>query len=147
VIGLAEAVIMMGGLIGAVVAPWIRERATIRQAVLLITVSGSLMMLVAAAVIPSPFVAIPLALPLIVSPATNAALFSLVLRRTPPAAHGRINNGLLQVATALAALAPFASGLVVERASAGWAMLLFAVALAVVVPIALVVRWPDEERG
>lgn len=147
VIGVAEAVIMVGGLIGAVVAPWIRERVTIRQAVLLITVSGSLMMLVAAAVIPSPYVAIPLALPFIVSPATNAALFAVVLRRTPPATHGRVNNGLLQVATALAALAPFASGLVVERASAAWAMLLFAVAIAVVVPVALVVPWPDEASG
>jgi hypothetical protein len=147
VIGLAEAVIMVGGLIGAVVAPWIRERVTIKQAVLLLTVSGSLMMLVAAAVIPSPLVGIPLALPLILSPATNAALFSLMLRRTPPATHGRVNNGLLQVATALAALAPLASGLVVERASAGWAMLLFAVAAAVVVPFALVVPWPEEKTG
>jgi MFS family permease len=147
VIGIAEAVIMVGGLIGAVVAPWVRERVTIKQAVLLLTVSGSLMMLVAAAVIPSPLVGIPLALPLIVSPATNAALFSVVLRRTPPATHGRVNNGLLQVATALAALAPFASGLVVERASAAWAMVLFAVSAAVVVPFALVVPWSDEESG
>lgn len=147
VIGVAEAVIMVGGLVGAVVAPWIRGRVTLRQAMLLISVSGSSMMLLAAALIPSPFVAIPLALPLIASPAANAALFSLMLRRTPPATHGRVNNGLLQVATGLAALAPFASGLVVERASAGWAMLLFAIALAVVVPIALVVRWPDEKSG
>ena len=151
VIGVAEAVIMVGGLIGAVVAPWIRERVTIRQAVLLITVSGSVMMLVAAAVIPSPLVAIPLALPLVASPATNAALFSLVLRRTPPATHGRVNNGLLQVATALAAFAPIASGLVVERASAQWAMVLFAVSAAVVVPVALVVpaspAEADADRG
>src|SRR5262249_13135072 len=88
VIGITEAVIMVGGLIGAVIAPRLRERMTIRQAVLLITVAGSLMMLVAAAVIPSPYVAIPLALPFILSPATNAALFSLILRRTPPATHG-----------------------------------------------------------
>jgi MFS family permease len=85
-----------------------------------------------------------LAIPLVVSPATNAALFSLVLRRTPPATHGRVNNGLLQVATALAAFAPLASGLIVEHASAGWAMLFFALAIAVVVPAALVVPWPDE---
>jgi hypothetical protein len=51
------------------------------------------------------------------------------------------------VATALAALAPLASGLVVERASAGWAMVLFAVAAAVVVPFALVVPWPEEKTG
>ena len=147
VIGIAEAVIMVGGLIGAVVAPWIRERVTIKQAALLLTIVGSLMMLLAAAILPSPLVGIPLALPLILSPATNAALFSLVLRRTPPATHGRVNNGLLQVATALAALAPFTSGLVVERASAPWAMVLFAVAAALVVPFALVSPWPEEESG
>ncbi|HEY2354061.1 MAG TPA: MFS transporter [Gaiellaceae bacterium] len=147
VIGIVEAVMMVGGLVGAIVAPWIRVRVTIRQAVLLITVAGSLMMLVAAAVIPSPYVAIPLAIPLIVSPATNAALFSLVLRRTPPATHGRVNNGLLQVATALAAFAPLISGLVVERASAGWAMLLFALAIGVVLPVAFLVPWPEEGSG
>jgi MFS family permease len=144
VIGLAEAVISVGGIVGAVVAPWIRERITIRQAVLLITVTGSLLMLVAAVVLPSPAVAVPLALPLVLAPASNAALFAMVLRRTPPAMHGRANNGLLQVATALAAFAPFISGLVVERASAGWAMVLFAVSIAVVVPMALVMPFPAE---
>jgi MFS family permease len=145
VIGIAEAVIGVAGVVGAVVAPWIRARVTIRQAVLLITVSGSLMMLVAAVVIPSPAVAIPLALPIVVSPASNAALFSTVLRRTPPAMHGRANAGLFQVATALAALAPLAGGLVVERASASWAMVVFAVAIAVVVPIALVMPAADPD--
>ena len=145
VIGGVEAVIMVGGVIGAVVAPWIRARVNLRQAVLLITVSGSILIFVAAAVIPSPAVAVPLALPLVVAPAANAALFALILRRTPPAMHGRANNGLLQVATALATLAPFASGLVVERGSARWAMALFAVAIAVVVPIALLL--PASAEG
>jgi len=96
--------------------------------------------LLAAAVMPSPAVAVPLAIPLILSPATNAALFAIVLRRTPPAVHGRVNNGLFQVAVALAAVAPFLSGLIVERASAAWAMVFFAVALAAVVPMAFLLR-------
>jgi hypothetical protein len=110
-----------------------------------LTVSGALLMLLAAAVMPSPAVAVPLAIPLILSPATNAALFAIVLRRTPPAVHGRVNNGLLQVAIALAAVAPLVSGVVVDRASAGWAMVLFAGALALVVPIALLLPTPPEE--
>jgi MFS family permease len=137
VIGGAEAVIMVGGMIGALVAPQIGRRVTVRQSILLLTVSGAILMLLAAAVLPSPAVAIPLALPLVLSPATNAALFAIMLRRTPPRLHGRANNGLLQIATALAALAPLASGLVVDQASARWAMALFAAALAAVVPIAL----------
>jgi len=147
VIGGAEAVIMVGGIVGAFVAPQIGRRMTVRQSILLLTVSGAILMLVAAAVLPSPAVAIPLALPLVLSPATNAALFAMVLRRTPPGLHGRANNGLLQIATALAALAPLASGLVVEQASARWAMVLFAVALAAVVPIALLLpATPAEPR-
>jgi MFS family permease len=137
VIGGAEAVIMVGGMVGAIGAAWIGRRVSLRQSILLLTFLGAAMMLLAAVVIPSPAVAVPLALPLVLSPATNAALFALMLRRTPPALHGRANNGLLQVAIGLSALAPLVSGLVVQRVSAGWAMVLFAGALVAVLPIAL----------
>jgi hypothetical protein len=148
VIGVAEAVIMTGGLVGAVLAPQIRSRVSVRQALLLLTGTGTVAMLAAAAIMPSPAVAVPLAVPLVLSPATNAALFALMLRGTPPAMHGRVTNSIMQVATALAALAPLASGLVVERASASWAMVLFAASLAVVVPLALLFPATSaEERG
>jgi hypothetical protein len=81
----------------------------------------------------------------VLSPATNAALFAIMLRGTPPGMHGRVTNSLFQVATALAALAPLASGLVVEQASAGWAMVLFAATLVVVVPIALIFPATGDE--
>jgi MFS transporter len=141
-IGAVEAAIMTGGIVGAVFAPQIGSRLSLRQSILLLTVAGALCMLVAAVLMPSPAVAAPLAIPLVLAPATNAALFALMLRRTPPALHGRVNNGLLQVAVALAALAPLASGLVVEQASAAWAMVLFAASLGVVLPIALLVQFP-----
>ena len=144
-IGGVEAVIMVGGILGAVAAPQIGRRLTLRQSILLLTVLGALFMLVAAALIPSLAVAVPLAIPFVLAPATNAALFALMLRRTPPALHGRVNNGLIQVAVALAALAPLASGLVIEQASAQWAMGLFAAALVAVIPIALVAPLPAEE--
>lgn len=147
VIGGVEALIMIGGIVGAVLAPQIGRRLSIRQSILLLTVSGALFMLVAALLMPSPAVAAPLAIPFVLAPATNAALFALMLRRTPPALHGRVNNGLLQVAVALAALAPLASGLVVDLASASWAMALFAASLAVVLPIALLVPFPAVEAG
>ncbi len=143
VIGGVEAVIMAGGVVGAVLAPQLGRRLSVQQSLLVLTVSAALLTLVAAAIIPSPAVAIPLALPLVLSPATNAALFAVMLRGTPPALHGRANNGLLQVAVALAALAPLASGLVIAEASARWAMVLFATAFAAVVPIAL--SFPGED--
>ena len=136
-IGAAEAVIMVGGVVGAIVAPKIVSRLSLRQSILVLTVLGALFMLVAAVLIPSPAVALPLAIPFVLAPATNAAFFSTMLRRTPPALHGRVNNGLIQVAVALAALAPLASGLVIAQASAKWAMAVFAAALATVIPIAL----------
>jgi MFS family permease len=143
-IGGVEAVIMVGGIAGAVLAPQIGRRVTLRQSILLLTILGALFMLVAAVLIPSPAVALPLAIPFVLAPATNAAFFSLMLRRTPPALHGRVNNGLIQVAVALAALAPLASGLAIEHASAQWAMALFAAALVAVIPIALVAPLPAE---
>jgi MFS family permease len=146
-IGAAEAVIMAGGVVGAIVAPQITSRLSLRQSILLLTVLGALFMLVAAAVIPSPAVAVPLAIPFLLAPATNAMFFSTMLRRTPPALHGRVNNGLIQVAVALAALAPLAGGLVIEQASAQWAMALFAAALVAVVPIALLLPDSADQRG
>jgi hypothetical protein len=145
VIGGAEAVIGVGGVVGALAAPRIVGRLSVQQSILLLTVSGALLMLAAAAVLPSPAVAVPIALPLVLSPATNAAFFSMMLRRTPPALHGRVNNGLIQVAVALASLAPLASGLVVDGASARWAMVLFAASLVAVIPIALSLPATSEE--
>lgn len=134
VIGLAQAVIMAGGLVGAFVAPTIQRRISVLRSIVLLAVGGGLLFGLAAFVMPSPAVAVPLALPLLLSPATNASLFAMLLRRTPESMRGRVNNGLLQVATGLAALAPLASGVVVAQLSARWAVGLFALAL---VPVAV----------
>jgi len=96
-----------------------------------LTSGGTLFFAVAAVLIPSPLVALPIAIPLFISPTSNAALFAAMLRQTPEAMRGRVNNALLQVATGLAALAPLVAGLLVERASSHWAMGAFAVALGV----------------
>lgn len=136
VIGGAEAVLMVGGIAGAVLAPAIRSRVTVQQAILLLSSSGALMMLVAAVIMPSPAVAVPLAIPFVLAPASNAALFAIMFRRSPPALHGRVSNGIWQIAGALAAVAPLVSGVVVERVSAGWAMALFAASIAIVMPLA-----------
>jgi MFS family permease len=145
VVGIALAVIMAGGLLGAVAAPWIQKRVSVSHSILLLTVSGAALMTVAAFVMPSPFVAVPLAIPLILSPAANAALFSAMLRQTPEAMRGRVNNALFQVAIGLATLAPIVSGLLIDRASAGWAMGLFAATLVALIPLLFVL--PDLPEG
>jgi MFS family permease len=136
VIGVVQAVIMVGGLLGALAAPAIQRRITLLQSILLLTVAGSLLMGAAAIVMPSPVVAVPLAIPLLLSPAANAALFAAMIRQTPESMRGRVNNALFQVAVGLAALAPLISGIVIEHLSARWAMGLFAIVLAAVIPIA-----------
>jgi hypothetical protein len=79
VIGGAEAVIMAGGLVGAIAAPRIRAHVTVRQALVVFTVTGTLAMLAAAAIMPSPAIAVPLAIALVLSPAMNAVLFAIML--------------------------------------------------------------------
>lgn len=144
VIGAAQAVIMAGGLVGAVVAPRIQSRISILQSIVLLAAGGALLFGLAAFVMPSPAVALPLALPLLVAPATNASLFAMLLRRTPEAMRGRANNGLMQVAMALAALAPLVSGVVVAHLSARWAVGFFALALVPVAVLAFVLPTVSE---
>jgi Major Facilitator Superfamily len=138
VVGLAQAVIMAGGLAGAIAAPWIQKRITVSQSILLLTITGACLMGAAALVMPSPAVAVLLAIPLILSPAANASLFAAMLREAPEEMRGRVNNALFQVALGLATLAPLASGAIIAAASAGWAMALFATTLALLIPLLLV---------
>jgi Transmembrane secretion effector len=131
IIGGATAIAMSGGLLGAVLAPRLQPHLTITRAVNILTLGGTLVLVVAALVMPSPLVAIPLALPLVVAPATNAILFAAMFRATPEELRGRVTNTLMQLTTALAALAPLVAGLVTEELSAAWALGVFAGAMAI----------------
>jgi MFS family permease len=137
VIGLVQSFIMVGGFLGALVAPKIQGRLKLSQLVVLLTLSGSLLFGVSALILPSAFVAVPLAIPLFISPTTNAALFASMLRETPEEMRGRVNNALLQVATGMAAFAPLFVGVVVEHFSGQWAMGTFAIVLAISTVLAL----------
>jgi len=140
VIGIAQSAIMVGGLLGAIVAPRLQGRFTLQQLLVALTGGGTICFAVAALVIPSPFVAIPIAVPFFVSPMTNAALFATLLRRTPEELRGRVNNALLQLAVGLAALAPLVAGLLVAHLPSSWAMGIFALGLAMATVLALSLR-------
>jgi MFS family permease len=137
VIGFTESGILVGGLLGAIVAPKIQGRFSLHTLVVGITGIGAAAVAVAAVLMPSPLVAIPIAIPFFLSPTANAALFAVMLRRAPEAMRGRVNNALLQAATGLATLAPLISGLLVEHASSNWAMGAFAAVLCVSAILAL----------
>jgi MFS family permease len=136
-IGLAQAGIGTGGLLGAIAAPRLQGRLTLSRMVLLVTGSGVVFTVVAALLMPSPLIAIPIAVPFFLAPAANAALFAAMLRETPEAMRGRINNALIQASTGLAALSPLVAGLLIAHASASWAMGSFAIAMAISTILAL----------
>ncbi len=68
----------------------------------------------------------------------NAALFAVMLRSTPEAMRGRVSNTVVMVATALAALAPLAAGLLVQHVSGAWAIGAFAAIMAVAAVLSLI---------
>lgn len=138
VIGLVQAAMAAGGLLGAVLAPLLQGRVSLGTLATAITLAGALLFGTAALLIPSPLVAVPVAISLLLAPAVNAALFAVMLRSAPEEMRGRVNNTVVMAATALAALAPLVAGLLVQHASGAWAVGAFAVTQAVAAVLCLV---------
>jgi MFS family permease len=138
VIGLVQAAVAVGGLLGALVAPRLQGRLRIATLATAISLAGALLFVVAALLIPSPLVAVPVALDLVLAPAANAALFAVMLRGAPEEMRGRIINTVLMVATGLAALAPLVAGLLVQHVSGSWAVGAFAATMTVAAVLCLV---------
>lgn len=131
IIGLVQAGIAIGGLAGAVIAPRIAGRFRLSQLVIVLVVVATIMFAVAALLLPSTLVALPITITFVLSPATNAALFAAMLRVAPEDMRGRVNNTVILAATALAALSPLAAGLLVQHFSGTVAMFAFAAVMAV----------------
>ena len=131
VIGLAQAGIGLGGLLGALIAPRVQGRLSLWQLATLVAAAGAALFGVAAVLLPSTLVALPVALTLVLAPSANAALFAAMLRAAPEDMRGRVNSTVVQAAMGLAALAPLTAGLLVEHVSGQWSMAAFAAAMAV----------------
>jgi MFS family permease len=129
VIGLVQAAIAAGGLLGAVVAPPLQGRLRLSTMAAAIDTAGAVLFGVAALLIPSPLVAVPVALSMLLAPAVNASLVAVMLRSAPEEMRGRVSNTVLMAATALATLAPLVAGLLVQHVSAAWAIGAFALAM------------------
>jgi MFS family permease len=137
VIGLVQAAIAAGGILGAVVAPRLQGRVRLRTLVTVMTLAQTLLLGAAALIMPSPLVAVPVAIVPLLAPAASAALFAVLLRSAPEDMRGRVTNTVGMVAMSLAALAPLLAGLLVQRVSAAWAMGAFAAAMAVAAGLTL----------
>jgi MFS family permease len=131
VIGLAQAGIGLGGLLGAVIAPRLQGRLSLWQLATIVSAAGAALFGVAAALLPSILVALPVAITLLLTPSANAALFAAMLRAAPEDMRGRVSSTVVQAAMGLAALAPLTSGLLVEHVSGQWSMAAFAAAMAI----------------
>jgi MFS family permease len=131
VIGLAQAGIAVGGLLGAVAASWLQRRLPMRPMVILLNVAGTVLFAAAALVLPSPLVAVPVAAVLLLAPAANAALSAAKIRITPEHMRGRVSSIVFLGAMSLAALAPVTAGLLVQHVSGRWALAAFALAMGI----------------
>jgi MFS family permease len=138
VIGLVQAAIAAGGLLGAVVAPRLQGRMRLATLATTITLAGTLLFGAAALLVPSPLVAAPVALALLLAPAANAALGAVALRSAPEEMRGRVINTVVMAATALATLAPLIAGLLVQHVSGAWAVGAFAATMATAAVLCLI---------
>jgi MFS family permease len=138
VIGLVQAAIMAGGVLGAPVAPLLQGRLRLRTMALTMTLAGTLLFVIAALLIPSPLVALPVAIVVLLAPAANSGLFASMLRQTPEEMRGRVTGTVSMTAMSLASLAPLLAGLLVEHVSTPWAVGAFAAAEAVAAVLTLV---------
>jgi MFS family permease len=147
VIGLVQAAIAAGGLLGAVVAPRLQGRMGLATLVATITVAGALLFGAAALLVPSPLVAAPVALALLLAPAANAALFAALMRSAPAEMRGRVTSTVVMAATALAALAPLIAGLLVQHVSGAWAVGAFAATMAAAAVLCLALPGLRQAHG
>jgi MFS family permease len=145
VIGLVQAAIAAGGLLGAGAAPRLQGRIRLATLATTITVAGALLFGAAALLVPSPLAAAPVAIALLLAPAANAALVAVVLRSAPEEMRGRVTNTVVMAATALAALAPLIAGLLVQHLSGAWAVGAFAATMTTAA--VLCVALPGLRRG
>jgi MFS family permease len=137
VIGLVQAAIAAGGLLGAVAAPRLQGHVRLATLATTIILAGALLFGTAALLVPSPLVAGPVALALLLAPAVNAALFAVMLRNAPEEMRGRVTSTMIMVTTALATLAPLTAGLLVQHVSGAWAVGAFAATLAIAAVLCL----------
>lgn len=147
VIGLVQAAIAVGGLLGAVVAPRLQGRMRLATLATAITLAGALLFGAAALLVPSPLVTVPVALALLLAPAANAALVAVVLRSAAEEMRGRVISTVVMAATALAALAPLIAGLLVQHVSGAWAVGTFAATMAAAAVLCLALPGLRQAQG
>ncbi len=136
-IGIAQGVIGVGGLLGALAASRILHQLRFRTLIITICLALVLAVATAAALTGRVVMTVPLAVGVFLAPSVNAALFGRLATDTPDPVQARVISVVFLAATSAAALAPLGSGLLVTHLGATAAMLGATSATAVAATIAL----------
>lgn len=128
VIGAVLVTLSVGPLLGATIAPWISRRVPLQVLVTAIPLSSTVLFGTAAVLVPSPWMAVPLAGVGFLAPAANVALMARITRSVSGDLLGRIFSNLQFCAWSLGAVAPLIAGVLVARANGHVAIAVFVVA-------------------
>lgn len=128
VIGAVLVTLSIGPLVGATFAAPISRRVPLPWLVTAIPLSSSILFGLAAVLVPSPWIAIPLVGIGLLAPAANVALMARITRSVPGDLLGRIFSNLQFCAWSLGALAPLIAGVLVARANSHVAIATFVAA-------------------
>lgn len=142
VIGAVLVTLSVGPLIGALFAARISRRVPLHVLVTAIPLSSSVLFGAAAILVPSPWMALPLAGVGLLAPAINVALISRVTREIPGEMLGRVFSNLQFTGWSLGAVAPLIAGLLVAHANSHVAIAAFVTADVVAAFVALT-HWRD----
>jgi MFS family permease len=131
VIGLVEAIVGAGGLIGAVLAPAVQRRLPFTRLIRFICWTTTGVLAISALLTSSILAAVPLALAIFLGPSCNAAIFGYQAAITPDRLQGRVVSVIFTAAMSASATAPILAGTFVTAWGGPAAILLFAAAVSV----------------
>jgi len=140
VIGAVLVTVSIGPLVGAMFAARISRRVPLPWLVTAIPLSSSILFGVAAVLVPSPWIAVPLAGIGLLAPAANVALMARITRSVASDLLGRIFSNLQFCGWSLGALAPLIAGVLVARANGHVAIATF-VAADVAAAVVAAIHW------
>jgi MFS family permease len=145
VIGLAQGVVGVGGLLGAFAAAWIVRRLSVVRLIRVVCAALFLALAATTVLTGSLLMVLPLSAGLFMAPAANAALFGRLAATTPDRLQARVISVVMLAATGAAAFAPLAVGLVISHVGGRAALAGCTAAIAASVLTSLLARGIREQ--
>lgn len=137
-IGLAQAAVGVGGLLGASAATWITRRLPLRRLVIAVCAALAAAVTAASATSGHLLMTLPLAAGCFLAPSANTAIYARLGASTPDQVQSRVISVVVLGASATAALAPLTCGLLISAGSPPLALLACAAALLLALLVALI---------